>query len=154
MFRRKDSKVCTNTARNRHGILFWKFLTCLPRNFLENTEKTHAWFFCFPLLSNQWLTINYVNKRQCFFLPPVLQTNPCPKQVIPKGRKTFKGWGKFTNLWYSDIWKMHLRIKKVNLDIFTHASHAKLPQVLFITQRQREINDSPLCRVFLENLSS
>ena len=30
-------------------------------------------------------------------------------------------WGKFSNVWCSDYLKMHLRVKKLNLDIFTLA---------------------------------
>lgn len=30
-------------ARNKHEILFWKFLTCNPRNFRRNAEEIHFW---------------------------------------------------------------------------------------------------------------
>ena len=32
------------------------------------------------------------------------------------------GWGFFSNLWCSDYWKMHLRVRKLNLEVFIHAS--------------------------------
>ena len=45
------------------------------------------------------------------------------------------GWGKC-----SDYWKMHLRVKKLILVIFTHASKAKIsPRFLSSPIRQREI---------------
>ena len=47
---------------------------------------------------------------------------------------------------------MHFRVKKLNLDIFTHVTSVKtLPQDLTITLRQREITHLPK-QWFLENL--
>ena len=40
------SVTCKYEARNRQGILFWKFLTCSPQNFHRNTEETMSvWYF-------------------------------------------------------------------------------------------------------------
>ena len=54
-------------------------------------------------------------------------------------------WGKFSDLCCSSYWKMHLPVKKLNLEIFTHAPHRSkiVPKVLIINPRQREITHSP-----------
>lgn len=50
----------------------------------------------------------------------------------------------FSKLWCSDYWKTHLRVQKLNLNIFTLAPPGKsLPQVLIITPRQGEITHLP-----------
>ena len=36
-------------------------------------------------------------------------------------------WEKFSSLCYWDYWKMHLRVTKFNLDIFTHSRRQTLP---------------------------
>ena len=42
------------------------------------------------------------------------------------------GLGKSSNLWCSNYWKMHLRIKKVKVEIFTHALLGKAFPLVFI----------------------
>ena len=44
------------------------------------------------------------------------------------------GWWKFSNSWYSNYWKIHLRVRKLNLDIFTGNNRS---QVLVITPTSR-----------------
>ena len=48
------------------------------------------------------------------------------------------GWEKISNLWSSDYWKIHSRVKKLNLVIFTHAFNAKLTP-RFLSSPPREI---------------
>ena len=60
-----------------------------------------------------------------------------------------RGLGKMSYLCCSYYSKMHLRVKKLDLQIFTHAHPGKfLPKVLIITPRQREITHSPLAAMF------
>ena len=44
LFKRKKLGTCMNEARNRHGIIFWKFLMCNLLNFCRNAEETHIYF--------------------------------------------------------------------------------------------------------------
>ena len=63
------------------------------------------------------------------------------------------GWENFWNKWCSNYRKMHLQIKKLNLNIFTHAPSKTLPQVLIITPTQKKFTlPVPGC-FFLKNLS-
>ena len=60
-----------------------------------------------------------------------------------------RGLGKISYLCCSYYSKMHLRVKKLDLQIFTHAHPGKfLPKVLIITPRQREITHPPLAAMF------
>ena len=54
------------------------------------------------------------------------------------------GWENFSNLWCSDYWKMHLWVKKLNLNTFAHALLAKL------SPRKRETTGSPQVAFFLK----
>ena len=64
------------------------------------------------------------------------------------------GWEKFWNKWCSNYRKMHLQIKKLNLNIFTHVPSKTLPQVLIITPHTEKIYFAPpRLLFFFENLS-
>ena len=52
----------------------------------------------------------------------------------------------FSNLWCSDYWKIHLRIKTLNEDISTHASQIKFSPSSYHTIRQRKLRCSSLVR--------
>ena len=61
------------------------------------------------------------------------------------------GWEKFWNKWCSNYRKMHLQIKKLNLNIFTHVPSKTLPQVLIITPTQKKFTlPLPGCFFFLK----
>ena len=57
--------------------------------------------------------------------------------------------GKISNLWCSNYWKMHFRVKKVELYTFIHVVPGKtLPQVLIIIAQAERIYSSPGQHVF------
>ena len=91
--------------------------------------KIYALFFCCPwnivsitsLVLLQDLPQTYI--LSCFYR--LFRTLSFSRIYVKY--TSHHGWRKFSNLWFSDYWKKHLRLEKLNLNIFTHAPRQNSP---------------------------
>ena len=115
--------------------------------------KINAPFFCCPFFGKKYLKLQIrINKmvNQQFRLPPYCSPSELTSRIHPLiFVQTRQGF--FSKLRCSGYWKIHLRVKKMNLDIFTCAS----PQVLIITSKaEGNVLIAPRQRFFKSLFSS